>query len=185
MRALDAQTAKKHLMFILWVLFAIVLDGTVLQWFSPDIWGASLMIAPHLTLVVTAWWAAYHGPYQGMAAGILVGLLKDLIYGFMLGPSAVAMGLVGLLVGGFSRLIQPGLLYFLLVAAIGDLFYQAVLLVVYRLFAPVTVAFDWVLIYRFLPTTLANVLFAMCLYPMMRRLLGLLDRMVTSEVRRD
>ena len=176
------RNGKQHLMFVLWVFVAFVLDGTVLQWFFPDVWGASQMVSPHLTLVVAAWWAVYHGPYQGLAAGALVGLAKDLIYGFTLGPSAVAMGLVCFLAGSFSRLIQPGFWFLLLVAAVGDLFYQAALLTVYRMFISFTVPLEWVLLHRFLPTMVANVLFALCLYPMMHRLL---DRVATSEVGRD
>lgn len=176
------RNGKQQLMFVLWGFVAFVLDGTVLQWLSPDVWGASQMVAPHLTLVVTAWWAVYHGPYQGLAAGTVVGLVKDLMYGFTLGPAAVAMGLVCFLAGFFSRWIQPGFGYLLLVAAVGDLLYQALLLTVHRLYAGLTVPLDWVLLHRFLPTTIANVLFALCLYPMMRRLL---DRIATSEGGRD
>jgi rod shape-determining protein MreD len=169
MISMDARTVKAHLVYLAWLLLAVLLDGTVLQWFSPDVWGFPWMIAPHLTLVVTVWWAAQHGTYPGLVAGLAVGLLKDFVYGVMLGPSAVAFGLVGLLAGSFSRLIQPGMSYLLLLTAFGDLLYQAVLLAVYRLFAPVPVPWDWVLLYRMLPTLLANVAWATALYPFLRR----------------
>jgi len=169
MMSITARTWRVQLVFLGWLLLAVLLDGTVLPWFSPDMWGFPWMVAPHLTLVFTVWWAAHHGTVPGLVAGLAVGLLKDFLYGVMLGPSAVAFGLAGLLAGFFNRLMQPGLTILLLLTAVGDLLYQTVLLAVYRLFATVTAAWDWGLLGRVLPTLLANVGGAAAVYPFWRR----------------
>ncbi len=172
MMNMDTRMVKTQLLYVAWLLLAVLLDGTVLLWFSPDVWGFPWMVAPHLTLVVTVWWAAQYGTYPGLAAGVAVGLLKDFLYGIMLGPSAVTFGLVGLLAGTLSRHIQPGLAVLVLLTAVGDVLYQTVLWLVYRLFVMAHVSWDWVLLYRMLPTVLANVLWAAALYPLLCRSLA-------------
>jgi len=169
MITIDWRTVKIKLVHPAWLLLAVLLDGAVLPWFSPDVWGFPWMIAPHLTLVVTIWWAARYGAVPGLVAGLAVGLLKDFLYGVMLGPSAVTFGLAGWLAGSFTRWVQPGMAVFLLLTAVGDLLVQAVLWVVYRLFAAVPMALDWVVLYRVLPTLAANVVLALACYPLLRR----------------
>lgn len=169
MITINTRNVQIQLVYLAWLLLAILLDSTVLPWFSPDVWGFPWMIAPHLTLVVTIWWAVQYGTVPGLVAGVAVGLFKDFLYGVMLGPSAATFGLAGWMAGAFTRWIHPGMAVFLMMTVVGDLVYQAVLLAVYRLFAPAPLAWDWLVLYRMLPTLSANVLFAMAFYPMLRR----------------
>ncbi|WP_426448672.1 rod shape-determining protein MreD [Paenibacillus sp. S-38] len=157
------------LWLILFLLF--LLESTLMPWLIPAAWQSHIQIIPHFVLVIVIYIGLYINRHTALAFGLVFGILHDFIhYAPMLGPVAFGMGLAGYLAGLMQGRIYSSILISMLVIGAGNLFYDAVLFALYRLFRVTHVDFQWMFLHQMLPSMLINLLFALAIYVPARRL---------------
>jgi rod shape-determining protein MreD len=154
---------------VYWVIVfgLFVLQSTLFYWIVPGAW--SERIAPNAVLIAVVISSLFVGRHYALGLGVAFGFLHDLLfYGHMLGLYTFVMGLTGYLTGlAFPRKHMP-MLYVLLVVAVGELFFDSVVYLLYRLFQITTSAYDTVFMKTILPSLLFNLFLAAALYVPLR-----------------
>lgn len=56
-------------------------------------------VIPDMVLILTVFYAIYHGPHQGTVYGVFCGLLEDLYTGRFIGMNAVSKGITAYIIG--------------------------------------------------------------------------------------
>lgn len=157
---------------IIWwiMLLLFLLEGGLLPWLIPS--GLQSQIAPHLVLVVVILCGFFAGRHFAMIAGLLFGFLHDILYyGYMLGVYAFAAGLTGYGAGLFPNRHHWHVLHVLAATAVGLIFFDVVVYLLYSLFEINEETWTWLLLHRFLPSLAFNLLMALLLYVPIRTLL--------------
>lgn len=153
----------QRLLFIVFLFFLFVLEGTVFQWLVPDMWGANWTVIPSLSFIVVMMVAAYFGPVQGLLYGALFGLLHDLTFSHMIGGYLFSFAIVAYFSGQFIKQFQRHNVLIILTIVIGISVQITILYGLYRLFNVTQMELHW-MVYRLLvPSVLANLVIAVLL----------------------
>ncbi|MBE1443471.1 rod shape-determining protein MreD [Paenibacillus sp. OAS669] len=167
--------ARKWLWVILTAL--LILEGTLFQWLIPGVWQSRVFVAPHFMLVIVLYIGLYVNRHTALWYGLIFGFLQDLLYySPMLGPISFAMGLTGYLAGLTHRRLYSNIIVSMLVIALGNLFYEAIVYGLYRLFQTMHLDLQWAFFHQMLPSTLFNLLFALIVYVPVRKLFESMHR---------
>ncbi|UUZ84401.1 rod shape-determining protein MreD [Paenibacillus sp. P26] len=159
----------KRLWLLLTVLF--LLESTVLPWLIPVAWQTRILVTPHFVLVIVLFIGLYMNRHTSLLYGLIFGMLNDIIhYSPMLGPIAFSMGLTGYMAGLMSGRVYSSIMVSMLVIALGNLGYEAIIFGLYRLFRITHLDFQWVFLHQMLPSMLINLLFALAVYVPLRKL---------------
>lgn len=147
-----------------------LLEGTLLQWLVPSAWRSQIYVAPHFLLVLILYIGLYMNRHTALIYGLVIGLLQDFIYySPMLGPISFSMGLTGYLAGLMYGRVYSSIVVSMMVMALGNLTYDSIIYMLYRLFRVTHVDLQWVFLHQILPSMLINLLFALAIYVPIRK----------------
>jgi rod shape-determining protein MreD len=148
-------------LFFLTLFFLFVIEGTVVQIFSPASWGVQITVVPRFVVVLLIFTALFLGRFQGLWMGIFFGLLYDIVYGAAIGIYGFSMALVGYF-SGLTFKVFPQNIFIILGTLLMALIAHET--IVYGLLALVNaVAWDFKSFYlhRLIPVVILNMLFGL------------------------
>ena len=99
---------RKSILHILLFLFFLI-EGTVIQYISPDFYGYNLVIIPRFVLVFIVFISIYKDQKYAMVLGLIFGVLYDLIYGYVFGVYMIGMIGTAYLSGWLTQFLHPTL----------------------------------------------------------------------------
>lgn len=156
------------------ILFLI--ETTWFHWFIPADWQHYIVLSPRFVLAVILFVALFGSRHIALIMGLVFGLLYDFtFYGYMIGPYAFGMGLVGYVAGLVFNQANMTFLTTIPLIALGLFSFELLNFGVYRLFRIVEFSFGYTFIHHILPSLLFNLLFALILYSPLRFVLEKMD----------
>lgn len=166
---------KFHIIWLASLVF-FLLETTVFHWIIPLSWQDNITISPRFVMTIVLFVALFGGRHFALLLGLVFGFLYDIVfYGYMIGPYAFGMGLIGYLTGllfnkGADRFITT------VVIIIGGLLsFEMINFSIYRLFRIVEFTLSATFVQHILPSLLMNTLFTLIVYSPMRFILEKLD----------
>jgi rod shape-determining protein MreD len=157
------------LFFILFVLF--LLQGTVMQVFSPAWFGWHFSAIPHFVLIAILLIGLFYDRTRAVWYGLTFGFLIDVVYTNVLGVYAFCIALTGYLFSLLSRIFH---LYLVVVVLIGILAVACLEFEVYGIYGLIGKApepLDHFLQWRLVPTLVLNGAFLILIFYPFRRML--------------
>lgn len=162
----------QRLLFILFLFFLFVLEGTWFQWIVPDVWGADWTFIPLLSLVVIIMVSVYFGPTHGIVYGALFGLMHDLTFGHMVGGYLFSFAVVAYFSGHFIRQFHQHNVLVILTVLVGVIVQIMTVYGLYKLFNVTHMDLKWMFYHHLIPSALINVIFAIVLLRPLKRWFG-------------
>ena len=153
-------------LFILTLFILFVIEGTVVQVFSPDRWGIHILMIPRFVVVLLIFAALFLGRFQGLIMGLFFGLMYDIVYGSVIGIYAFSMGLVGYFSGLTFRVFQQNLFLILLTVMISLVFHEGIVYGLLYLIRFIEMDIQYFTMHRLIPILILNMIFALLVsYP--------------------
>lgn len=170
----------------LWIMIYVLflLEGSILKWIIPSLWQSKVSVVPHLVLIVILFVALYVGRHYALICGLAFGFLQDIVYyGHALGVHSFSLGLAGYAIGLAGRLAPRQLFNTIVLIMMGNVLYDLLVFGIYRFFLRVvSIDFEWIILYRMLPSLIINVIFALLIYVPIRKML---ENMKVFEIMED
>ncbi|SMO37593.1 rod shape-determining protein MreD [Melghirimyces algeriensis] len=160
-------------MFIGFLSFFFLLEGTVLQFVAPQAWGSSIVWIPQLVTSGIIIYSLYQGRKPGLIYGFCFGLIYDVVHGQAIGVYAFSTALVGYFSGLISRQLFSGSTVALLTTAICQAVHLFMSYGWFRLFNITEVPWKEAAVYHIVPSVLINMVLA---YPIYRLVLWMIKR---------
>jgi rod shape-determining protein MreD len=155
-----------HFLFILTLFILFVIEGTIVQVFSPERWGISILMIPRFVLVLLIFSALFLGRIQGLFIGLVFGLLYDVIYGEVIGIYGFSMALVGYFSGLTFRIFQQNLFLILITVLVSLVFHEFIVYGLLSLIRFVDLDVNLFFLHKVVPTLVLNMIFALLVsYP--------------------
>lgn len=155
-----------HFLFLLTIFLLFVIEGTVVQIFSPERWGLSMMIIPRFVVVMVIYSALYLGRIQGLFIGLTFGLLYDVVYGEVIGIHAFAMAIVGYFSGLTFKVFQQSYVIILATIFISLFVHEFIIYALLSLIDYIDMGLKFFFFKKVIPTTALNLIFALLIaYP--------------------
>ncbi|KGX88042.1 rod shape-determining protein MreD [Pontibacillus marinus] len=159
----------KRLYLPLILLVFLVLESTAID-FLPNDWVMSnYHIIPHWVLIILVYIAIFYDydrTYYCVLYGIIFGFLVDLLYTDMLGVYMFAYGMITYIAHGLKKLLHANLYVTIILAIVSVALADTVLFVLYTLVDVTNMGWDPYWHIRLIPTIIANLVFALFLYPL-------------------
>lgn len=146
------------------VVVLFVLEGTVMQVLSPDLWGLSWMTVPRFALVCCILISMYLGRREGLYYGFAFGFLQDVLFGQVIGIYTMSMMVASYFAGLIVLLFQRGIGMVFVTSFLILFGHEWLLYSVYRLFSVAPYDVQWILTHQILPTVLMNLVFGLIVY---------------------
>lgn len=159
----------QRLLFILFLFFLFVIEGTWLQWMVPDVWGADWTLVPAFSLTVVMLVSIYFGSRRGMVYGVLLGLMYDLAFGHIIGSYVFSVAFVTYFSGQFMKQFQRHSILILVTVTAGIVLHILIIYGLYTLFGVTWFPFRWMIFRLLFPSALFNLLFAIFLLRPIKR----------------
>ena len=157
---------KNWMLLFLFLLF--LMEGTLLPFFIPDEWVGR--IVPQFVFIIVLYHAVYNHRHTALLMGLGFGLLQDVVYyGYMIGPHAFGMGLLGYLVGLLFSTRNTPMVSMMVIAIMGSFAFQSILFGIYALFNLHQYPFNDALMEYMLPSLFVQLAFALVVYVPMRK----------------
>lgn len=153
----------QRLLFIVFLFFLFLLEGTVFQWLVPDMWGASWTVIPSLSLIVVIMVAIYFGPVHGLIYGAFFGLLHDLTFGHMIGGYLFSFAIASYFSGQFIKQFQRHNVLVIFTILLGIIVQIMIVFGLYKLFNVTQMELQWMVVRLLLPSVIANLIMAVIL----------------------
>jgi rod shape-determining protein MreD len=160
------------LFLVLFVFF--ILQGTVMQVFSPQWFGLNFVVVPHFVLIAAVMIGLFYDRTQAVWYGLTFGFLDDIIYSNILGVYAFCIPLTAYLLSYLAKIFHLYLIIVFFIALIGVTLLEFEVYGMYGLIGKITMnPLDFANL-RILPTLVVNGVFLLIVfYPLRRMLLGI------------
>src|SRR5690554_712688 len=115
---------------LLWLTLIVlfILETTIFHWIIPLSWQENMHISPHFMLIVILFISLYVNRHLALILGLVFGLLQDIVfYGYMIGPNAFGIGLVGYLIGYMFRRANANFFVAIPIIMLGVLSYSMII----------------------------------------------------------
>lgn len=151
------------------LLFILATEGVAMELLPATIKYASIYITPHWLLLFLILVTAYTYPNNSMIPIVyaaIFGLMIDIVYTEVLGIYMFVLAISIYVAQLLNRLLQTNFLMITLISVASVVVMEIGLLAIYSLLGFSTMIVKDFIIYRFLPTLLANILFiSVIFYP--------------------
>lgn len=155
-----------HFLFILTSFLLFVIEGTVVQVFSPDRWGISILMIPRFVVVLLIFSALFLGRVQGLFMGLFFGLMYDVVYGGVIGIYGFSMALVGYFSGLTFKVFQQSILLILLTIGVCLVLHEFIVYGLLMLIGFIEMDVQFFFFHKVIPTLILNMIFAILVsYP--------------------
>ncbi|WP_202080227.1 rod shape-determining protein MreD [Caldalkalibacillus salinus] len=155
-----------HFLLLLTMFFLFVIEGTIVQVFSPDRWGIQILMIPRFVVVLLIFSALFLGRIQGLFIGLFFGLIYDVVYGGVIGIYAFSMALVGYFSGLTFKVFQQSLIIIISTVLVSLVLHEFLVYGLLTLIGFVSVELDFFFFNKVIPTLVLNFIFALLVsYP--------------------
>lgn len=152
------------------LLILFLLEGTVLQFLSPQGMGLSMMTVPRFALVGSVWVSLLLGRREGLFYGMALGLLHDILFGHLIGVYTLSMMVASYFAGLIVLLFHRSIAVLFTTITIVLFGHEWLVYSLFRLFSDSAIDVRWVLSQQIIPSVGINVLFAAFIYVPFSRL---------------
>lgn len=167
------------------ILFAfVIVEGVAIELLPPTFVINDLLIIPHWVLIFLLYMAIFYDSdqtYFSVLYGAVFGLLIDMVYTSVLGVYMFAYAFSIYVVHGIRKLLHANIYVTILLGIVAILFADFIIYLVYLVVGLTDMALEDYLLYRLVPTILANLLFLLILYPFKGRLLKWRNEQITKD----
>lgn len=156
--------------FILFLL--LILEGVALELLPASLVTGDIVIVPHWILaflVMTTVFYDRENTYISVLYGLIFGLLIDVVYTGVLGVYMFTYAVVIYIVHGLSKVLHSNMFGVMVLGMTGLILAEASINVIFSFVGFSEMEWSTYLLYRMLPTVLANLLFLLILYPFIGR----------------
>jgi rod shape-determining protein MreD len=170
---------------IIWLSLILLFffETTIFHWIIPLGWKENIHITPHFVLTIILFIALYAHRHFALLLGLVFGLLHDIVfYGFMIGPYAFGMGLMGYLTGFIFNRSNVNFLSAIPIIMLSSFCFDLIIFGIYRLFGLIELSIAWIFLHQILPSLLFNLLFALMIYIPIRYLI---DKMESNREEKE
>jgi len=165
----------KRLFLPLILFLTVILEGVALELLPARLVTGELLIIPHWAFVLLVCVAIFYdreNTYTSVFYAVIFGLMIDIVYTGILGVYMFTYALVIYVVHGLKKLLHANFYVTLLLGFLGIVLSDVMIYIVYSVVGIADIAFTHYILYRLIPTALANELFLLILYPLVRRRLN-------------
>lgn len=160
------------LFLVLFVFF--ILQGTVMQIFSPTYFGADFVSVPHFVLIGIIMIGLFYDRTHAVWYGVFFGLLDDIIYSNIWGVYGFCISLTAYLLSHLARIFHLYLIIVFFITLIGVTMLEFEVYGIYGLIGKITMNPLEFLEWRIFPTLIVNGVFLLIVfYPLRHMLLGI------------
>lgn len=159
----------QRLLFISFLFFLFIIEGTLFQWVVPDVWGTDWTFIPLLSLCAVMMVSIYFGPNHGVVYGFFFGLIHDITFGHMIGSYLFSFAAVAYFSGHFIRQYNPHNVVVIITISIGIAVQIMMVYGLYKLFNVTQMSVQWMFYKLLLPSMAVNTLFAILLLRPIKR----------------
>lgn len=164
----------KRIIIPLILFLLLVSEGVALELLPVSLLKGDLAIVPHWVFVFLLFLAIFYdreNTYFSVLYGLLFGLLIDIVYTGVLGVYMFSYAFVIYIVHGLTKMLHANFFVSVLLGMIGLILCEISINAIYTVVGISDMIWKDYLIYRMVPTVIANILFLIALYPiMMKRL---------------
>ncbi|WP_173916009.1 rod shape-determining protein MreD [Halobacillus sp. Marseille-Q1614] len=153
------------------LIILLALQGMAMSLLPSQIVYSELLVTPHWMLCMLLLIAIFFdkdNTYHCVWYGILFGLLIDVVYTGVLGVYMVTYGFTAYVIHGLQKLFHANFIASLLLAIAGVALADTILYIIYSFVQITEMSGGNYVILRLLPTILANVIFFVILYPLLK-----------------
>ncbi|HLR64463.1 MAG TPA: rod shape-determining protein MreD [Pseudogracilibacillus sp.] len=172
-------------LFIPLILFLlVVLEGVAIGLLPERLLTSSYLIVPHWVFIALALLSIFYDSYDTVNAVIyaaVFGLLIDIVYTDLLGVYMFSYAVGIFVVHLLKRLLIENLLLTILMTVIGLMVTEVIIVAAYTLADSINNPVQSIVIDRFLPTLIANLIFLLILYPLVTKTLLKLRKQYISD----
>lgn len=162
----------QRLLFIVFLFFLFLIEGTVFQWIVPDVWGANWTFIPLPSLIAVIMVSIYFGPHHGIIYGAIFGLVHDLAFGHMIGGYLFSFAVVAYFSGQFIKQFHQHNVLVVLTVLTGVMVQIIIVFGLYKLFDVTSMDLQWMFFRLLIPSALINLLFTVLLLRPLKRWLA-------------
>ncbi|MGO4888567.1 rod shape-determining protein MreD [Anaerobacillus sp. MEB173] len=155
--------------FFVFLLF--IIEGTVVQVFTPERFGSEIFFVPRFVMVVIVFIAIFLGRTTATFYGIVVGLFYDLIYTDLVGVYLFSMGFVGYVTALTYDVFQRSLFLVIFVSLLGVAILDYLVYGLYTIVGIATTPHQLFLYERLLPSIIFNGVFTIIISYSLRKFL--------------
>ncbi|MFG6148375.1 rod shape-determining protein MreD [Halobacillus sp. B23F22_1] len=155
----------------IFLVILLVLQGMAMSLLPARIVYSELLVTPHWVLCLIMLIAIFFDKdetYHCVWYGLLFGLLIDVVYTGVLGVYMVTYASVAYVTHGLKKWFHANFTASLLLAIFGVALADAILYVIYSFVEVTSMAWGDYITLRLLPTVLANAIFFLLLYPLLK-----------------
>lgn len=165
----------RHAIIPVILLFMLAFEGVAIELLPTSIKFAEIYLIPQwilMFLILVVAFSYHNQPIVPILYGALFGLMTDIVYTNILGVYMFVLGLSVYVAQLLNRLFQANLLMIIIIATVSLFVLEVSLLLIYTSLGISTMPFTDFLIYRLIPTWLANLLFIVIIYYPTKKLLA-------------
>ncbi|SEA54799.1 rod shape-determining protein MreD [Thalassobacillus cyri] len=153
------------------LIFLLVFQGLAMSLLPANLAYSDLLITPHWVLVILILITVFFDnddTYYSLLYAILFGLLIDMVYTSILGVYMFTYGIVIYLLHGFKKMLHGNFIVAVLLAVLGLVLTELLLYTIYSFVQVTQMTWEVFLTKRMLPTGIANLLFFLLAYPIIK-----------------
>ena len=157
----------KRLLFPLILFLLVVSEGIAIELLPPSLSSANMLISPHWVFIFLLLILLLYDTdetFFSIIYGVIFGLLIDVVYTGVLGVYMFVYPFTLYLMHLAKRFLQTNIYMTGLITIVSLFIVEVLLFFIYSIVGTVQKSFVQFLLHRFLPTTLANILFFIPLY---------------------
>lgn len=153
-------------LFILTIFFLFIIEGTIIQVFSPERWGWPVAMTPRFVVVFVIFSALFLGRVQGLFMGLVFGLIYDIVYGSVIGIYAFSMAIVGYFSGLTFRIFQQNIFLILCTTLVLLVVFEFIIYGMFSLLTFTQMNIQEFFFQKVIPSLVLNMIFALLVsYP--------------------
>ncbi|WP_193433359.1 rod shape-determining protein MreD [Virgibacillus necropolis] len=168
------------------LFFFVILEGVAIELLPASFVMSDLLIIPHWVFIFLLYIALFYDndrTYFSVLYGAIFGLLIDIVYTGVLGVYMFAYAFTIYVMHGIRKLLHSNIYVTILLGIIGILFADFTIYLVYSVVGLTDMVLEDYMLYRLLPTIIANLLFLLVLYPITKnRLSKWQDEQITKTI---
>ncbi|MFZ3576408.1 rod shape-determining protein MreD [Virgibacillus sp. DJP39] len=160
---------RLYLPLILFVF--VILEGVAIELLPSDLVMNNLLIIPHWVFVFLLYMAIFYDSdhtYFSVLYGAIFGMLIDIVYTGVLGVYMFAYAFTIYLLHGISKFVHGNIHVTILLGIIGIMFADFIIYLIFSVVGLTDMVLANYLLYRMVPTILANLLLLIVLYPIIK-----------------
>ncbi|WP_172840505.1 rod shape-determining protein MreD [Virgibacillus phasianinus] len=174
---------RLYLPLILFVF--VILEGVAIELLPPSFVINDLLIIPHWVFVFLLYMAIFYDndrTYFSVLYGAIFGMMIDIVYTGILGVYMFAYAFIIYIVSGIRKLLHGNIYVMILLGIFGISLTDFAIFLIYSVVGLTNMMLADYLLYRLLPTVIANLLFLLVLYPFTKnRLLKWQDEQISKN----